>query len=81
MSKPASKVEPASFEQAIAELEKIVRKLESGSGDLESSIDDYLRGAELRDYCEKKLKDARMKVEKIVRSDDGAVSLEPLDAE
>ncbi|MDX2113220.1 MAG: exodeoxyribonuclease VII small subunit [Alphaproteobacteria bacterium] len=81
MAKTAEKSEPSSFEQALGDLEKIVRKLESGSGDLESSINDYVRGTELKNYCEQKLKDARLKVEKIIKTQDGSLSTQPFDAE
>lgn len=60
-----------SFEQALSELESIVRKLETGQGALESSIQDYERGTLLRAHCQKKLADAKMKVEKIVTTLDG----------
>lgn len=63
-----------SFEQAAKELETIVKKLESGQGDLESSIGDYTRGVALRDHCQKKLADARLKVEKIIQSGDGVAT-------
>ena len=46
--------EGATFELALKELEAIVRKLEGGSGDLEASINDYVRGTELKAFCEKK---------------------------
>ena len=55
-----------SFEQAVKELEQIVRKLEAGQGELESSIAEYERGVQLKAHCMKKLADAKMKVEKIV---------------
>lgn len=80
MAKSSEKTENLSFETALKELETIVRKLESGSGDLESSINDYVRGTELKTYCEQKLKDARLKVEKIVKSQDGELSAKPFDA-
>ena len=41
-----------SFEQALAELEKIVSELESGRAELERSIDMYERGARLKAHCE-----------------------------
>lgn len=63
-----------SFEQALKELETIVRKLEAGQGELESSIADYARGTALKDHCQKKLADARMKVEKIMQAADGSVT-------
>ena len=73
----------SSFEQALKDLEAIVRKLESGSGDLEASINDYVRGTELKEFCLSKLKEARLKVESILKPQDGqsAVSLQPFDAQ
>lgn len=79
MAKTAEKPENLSFEAALKDLETIVRKLESGSGDLESSINDYVRGTELKTYCEKKLKEARLKVEKIVKAQDGEISTQSFD--
>lgn len=58
-----------SFEKALAELEAIVQKLESGSVDLEESIALYERGAALKAHCEAKLKAAQERIEKIVVSD------------
>jgi exodeoxyribonuclease VII small subunit len=81
MAKAQSTLENVSFEQALKELETIVRKLESGNGDLESSINEYVRGTELKAYCEAKLKDAKLKVEKILKTQDGNLSLKPFDAE
>jgi exodeoxyribonuclease VII small subunit len=54
------------FEQALAELEGIVARLESGQAPLEQSIEMYERGALLRAHCETKLEQARLRVEKIV---------------
>ena len=65
-----------SFEEALAELEKIVRSLESGEADLKSSIDSYERGIELKKLCETKLKEAQAKIEKITISSDGKSSAE-----
>ena len=63
-----------SFEQALAELETIVRALESGQAPLEQSIEQYERGAELKAHCEAKLSAARLKVEKIVVGAGGEAS-------
>lgn len=46
-------------------LETIVKDLESGKTDLESAITAYEKGMELKNFCEAKLRDAQMKVEKI----------------
>jgi exodeoxyribonuclease VII small subunit len=66
-----------SFEKALAELEGIVQKLESGSVDLEESIALYERGAALKAHCESKLKSAQERIEKIVVSGDGSAKTEP----
>ncbi len=61
-----------SFEQALAELEKIVAELESGQAPLEQSIEMYERGARLKAHCEARLQAARLRVEKIVVGSSGA---------
>lgn len=67
-----------SFEQAMAALEGIVQKLESGQVGLEESIAMYARGAELRRFCEAKLRAAAERVEKIVAGPAGeAAGTEP----
>jgi exodeoxyribonuclease VII small subunit len=58
-----------SFEAALLELEDIVKKLESGAIELEQAIEFYARGAELKNFCESKLKDAKMKVSMIIEAD------------
>ena len=73
-------IQEMSFEAALGELESIVQKLERGDAKLEESIAIYQRGAALKAHCEGKLRDAQMKVEKIVLGSDGRVSVEPLDA-
>ncbi len=60
-----------SFETAMKALEEIVEKLEGGEAPLEESIALYERGALLRAHCEAKLKDAEMRVEKIVQGEGG----------
>ena len=66
-----------SFEVALAELEKIVRKLEEGGGKLDDAIGAYERGALLKKHCEEKLREARAKVEKISLGPDGGLQVEP----
>lgn len=68
-----------SFEDALAELEAIVRQLEEGKGKLEEAIKAYARGAALKRHCEAKLAEARAKVDKIVLSPEGPAGLEPVD--
>jgi exodeoxyribonuclease VII small subunit len=68
-----------SFEDALKELEDIVRQLESGEGKLDGAIASYERGAHLKRHCEAKLKDAQQKVDKIVAAGDGRLGAEPVD--
>ncbi len=70
-----------SFEDALAELEEIVKKLESGQGKLDDAISAYERGAALKRHCEAKLREAQAKVDKIVLGPDGEPGLERVEAE
>ena len=62
------------FEKALAQLEEIVSKLESGKVDLEQSIAIYEKGQALKEHCEKQLKDAEARIEKITLKPDGKPS-------
>jgi exodeoxyribonuclease VII small subunit len=66
-----------SFEDALAELEQIVRRLEGGQVRLDDAIQCYERGALLKRHCEKKLSEAQQRVDRIVIGADGSVSAEP----
>ncbi len=66
-----------SFEDALAELEAIVRRLEAGQGKLDEAIDAYERGAALKRHCEARLQEAQLRVERIVMGPDGGVTTEP----
>lgn len=71
-----------SFEEAMAALENVVAKLESGNAPLEQSIALYTRGTKLKAHCEAKLKDAQAKIEKITLDENGnAKGAEPFDVE
>jgi exodeoxyribonuclease VII small subunit len=67
------------FEEALAELEGIVRQLEAGTGKLDEAIAAYERGAVLKQHCEKKLKEAQARVDKVVLGPDGSAKTEPMD--
>jgi exodeoxyribonuclease VII small subunit len=74
-------IQAMTFEQAMAELDGIVRRLEAGQVDLEESIAIYSRGAQLRRHCEGKLRAAEAKVETIVVGPDGAAGVAATDSE
>ena len=75
----AADVARLSFEDALAELETIVRGLEGGQLKLADAIGAYERGAALKQHCEMKLKEAQLKVEKIVLGADGKPQAVPAD--
>ena len=70
-------IESMSFEDALAELEQIVRRLEAGQVKLDDAILCYERGTELKRHCEQKLNEAQQRVDRIVVGPDGAVSAAP----
>ena len=75
----ASDVGQMSFEDALAELEQIVRGLEGGQQKLEDAIAAYERGAALRQHCEAKLAEAEARVAAIVEHADGSLGTRPVD--
>lgn len=81
MSRTSAAVESLTFETALAELETIVRDLETGKAALEDSISAYERGIALKKHCEGKLRDAQAKIEKITLGQDGKTGTAPFDPE
>jgi len=67
-----------SFEDALQELEQIVKRLEEGKIHLDEAIEAYQRGAALKSHCETKLREAQAKIEKIVPGPGGAVGSKPV---
>lgn len=58
-------IEKMSFEQALAELEEIVRKIDTGQENLADAVGSFERGVLLKEHCESMLKSAKLKIEKI----------------
>ncbi len=85
MGKPAAKyldIKDLSFEKALKELESIVGRLERGDVELEESISIYERGEALRDHCDRLLKQAEAKVEKLTFNQAGEpTGTEPFSAQ
>ena len=83
MAKTSAKhadVKEMSFERALKELEGIVNRLERGDVELEESIAIYERGEVLKEHCDRLLKQAEAKVEKLTLGSDGTPKgTEPLD--
>ena len=81
MNSKLNEITELSFEDALAELDVIVQKLETGESPLEESINAYERGIILKNHCEKKLKEAQTKIEKISINNDGSIKTEPFKSE
>ncbi len=73
------KIEDLSFEEALIELEQIVSSLEEGRMLLDEAIEGYTRGSQLKTYCEKKLNQARLKVEKLQLKENGELKVSSLE--
>ena len=67
----ADSIDKLSFEDALAELEQIVRTLEEGREPLDNSIELYQRGDRLKCHCEARLKAAQERIEQISIGTDG----------
>lgn len=78
---PSSDIDAMTFEQALQELEQLVRRLEGGEVTLDESIQAYERGSQLKAHCERKLNEAQQKVERIARAADGSPAAEPFEGE
>jgi len=79
MDNQLDNIENLSFEEALLQLENIVRELESGRIKLDDAISSYERAVALKKLCQEKLQAATLKVEKIEISKDGTMSTSPLE--
>lgn len=68
-----------SFEEALGRLENIVHELEAGRIKLDDAVKAYEQAVKLKNFCEQKLQDAKLKIEKIEITPDGTPVLTPLD--
>jgi exodeoxyribonuclease VII small subunit len=71
MARPLAEIKDMTFERALKELESIVERLEKGAVELEESIAIYERGEALREHCDRLLKQAEAKVEKLTLGPSG----------
>ena len=76
---PENDIQNLSFEDALIQLENIVRELESGRIKLDDAVKAYEKAVALKQLCEKKLKDAQLKNEKIEIAPNGEMTTTPLD--
>tara|TARA_S200000501_G_scaffold291000_1_gene276123 strand:+ start:466 stop:693 length:228 start_codon:yes stop_codon:yes gene_type:complete len=66
----SDELEKMNFEDAMKELENLVDSLDKGDVSLDEAIAAYDRGSQLKDHCQKKLNEAKMKIETIQSSGD-----------
>ena len=72
-------IDEMTFEEALKELESTVKKIDTGQETLESAIGAFERGTKLKLHCEQKLKEAKLKIEKIVLNSDGSLGSEEVE--
>ncbi len=74
-----NEIDKMTFEEALKALEEIVSQLDSGEIDLDKAVEAYERGTNLKAHCEKKLKEAQLRVEKIEVDKEGEITTKNLD--
>ena len=72
-------IKDLSFEEALLQLENIVRELEAGRIKLDDAVTAYEKATALKQLCENKLKAAQLKIEKIELKSDGSLTTSTLD--
>lgn len=72
-------LEKLSFEDALIQLENIVRELEASKIKLDDAVEAYEKATALKKFCEEKLKAAQLKIEKINVEPDGNVTVSDFD--
>lgn len=76
---PATSTASFDFEQALADLEALVERLEQGDLPLEASLAEFQRGVDLSRRCQAALAAAEQRVEKLLQRPDGTEERVPLD--
>ena len=68
-----------SFEEALSQLETLVKRLEEGRLPLDEAVSVFEKGAALKAHCEQKLQAAKLKVDQVVGLSNDGVVIEPFD--
>ncbi len=77
MSSKRSKGKEMSIEEAMAEIESIIKELENGQLPLEKAIEAFSKGMDLTEFCRKKLDEVQAKVQKIIYRSNKSWDVEP----
>ncbi|MBO1913164.1 exodeoxyribonuclease VII small subunit [Sporosarcina sp. 6E9] len=70
--------QPIRFEEAMLDLEEVVKKLETGEVPLEDAISLYKKGMELSSYCHEKLQNAEKQLISIIDQNDNKIEFDPV---
>ena len=81
MAEEVQAIQKLTYEEALAELETLIRRLETGTIDLADSIASYERGVALAAHCSSLLEDTEKKVQRLVLGPRGEPSEVPMDVE
>jgi exodeoxyribonuclease VII small subunit len=68
-------IEKMSFEEALSELETIVKRIDTGQESLAEAVSSFEFGVALKTHCEKMLKEAKLKIEKVTITSENKVEL------
>ncbi len=68
-------IEEMSFEEALSELENIVKRIDTGQESLADAVSNFEFGVALKDHCEKMLKEARLKIEKVTTNSENKIDI------
>jgi len=74
-------VEQMEFEEALKELEGIVKTLEEGKTSLKESVNLYERGTILKKHCDKILEDIQLRINQISCEKNGELKIKPCETE
>ncbi|HXF90530.1 MAG TPA: exodeoxyribonuclease VII small subunit [Candidatus Nitrosotenuis sp.] len=72
-------VQQLSFEEAMQELEQLVRRLEEGRLPLEEALSAYERGMHLKSHCDTKLRAAKLRVDQVIMGEGNEITFQPLE--
>lgn len=76
---PNENIENLSFEEAMSELDSVVRRLESGNIKLDEAVSTYERGIALQKHCLNKLNTAKAKIDLLITDGKNIIGAEPFD--
>ena len=68
-------IEKMSFEEALSELETIVKRIDTGQETLAEAVSSFEFGVALKTHCEKMLEEAKLKIEKVTITSENKVEL------